>query len=53
GILQLMIDITQKGTSVVLATHNYSFFEKHPARTLKCEKGYLVDTLQKVGPEDF
>lgn len=53
GILQLMIDITQKGTSVLLATHNYSFFKKHPARTLKCEQGYLVDTLQKVGPEDF
>lgn len=53
GILQLMIDITQKGTSVLLATHNYSFFEKHPARTLKCENGYVVDTLQKVGPEDF
>ena len=53
GILQLMIDITKKGTSVLLATHNYSFFEKHPARTLKCESGYLVDTLQKVGPEDF
>jgi cell division transport system ATP-binding protein len=53
GILQLMIDITQKGTSVLLATHNYSFFKKHPARTLKCENGYVVDTLQKVGPEDF
>jgi cell division transport system ATP-binding protein len=53
GILQLMIDITKTGTSVLLATHNYSFFEKHPARTLKCENGYLVDTLQKVGPEDF
>jgi cell division transport system ATP-binding protein len=53
GILQLMIDITQTGTSVLLATHNYSFFKKHPARTLKCENGYVVDTLQKVGPEDF
>ncbi|TNF27777.1 MAG: ATP-binding cassette domain-containing protein [Bacteroidetes bacterium] len=53
GILQLMIDITQTGTSVLLATHNYSFFKKHPARTLKCESGYVVDTLQKVGPEDF
>lgn len=53
GILQLMIDITKTGTSVLLATHNYSFFEKHPARTLKCENGYVVDTLQKVGPEDF
>lgn len=53
GILQLMIDITEKGTSVLLATHNYSFFEMHPARTLKCENGYVVDTQQKVGPEDF
>ena len=53
GILQLMIDITKTGTSVLLATHNYSFFKKHPARTLKCESGYVVDTLQKVGPEDF
>ena len=52
GILQLFIDITAKGTAVILATHNYSFFEKHPARTLKCENGYLVDTKQ-VGPEDF
>lgn len=53
GILQLMVDITKTGTSVLLATHNYSFFEKHPARTLKCENGYVVDTQQKVGPEDF
>ena len=53
GILQLMIDITKTGTSVLLATHNYSFFKKHPARTLKCESGYVIDTLQKVGPEDF
>jgi len=48
-----MIDITAKGTSVILATHNYSFFEKHPARTLKCESGYLIDTLQRVSKEDF
>jgi cell division transport system ATP-binding protein len=53
GILQLFIDITAKGTSVILATHNYSFFERHPSRTLKCESGYLVDTQQRVGPEDF
>ena len=53
GILQLFIDITAKGTSVLLATHNYSFFEKHPARTLKCERGYLVDTQQRVSRDDF
>ena len=53
GIFNLMVDITKTGTSVLLATHNYSFFEKHPARTLKCENGYVIDTMQKVGPEDF
>jgi len=53
GILQLFIDITAKGTSVLLATHNYTFFEKHPSRTLKCERGYLVDTQQRVSRDDF
>lgn len=53
GIFNLMVDITKTGTSVLMATHNYSFFEKHPARTLKCENGYVIDTQQKVGPEDF
>lgn len=53
GIFDLMVDITKTGTSVLFATHNYSFFEKHPSRTLKCENGYVIDTLQKVGPEDF
>ncbi len=53
GIFNLMVEITKTGTSVLLATHNYSFFEKHPARTLKCENGYVIDTQQKVGPEDF
>jgi cell division transport system ATP-binding protein len=52
-ILQLLIDISKKGTAVLCATHNYNFFEQHQARTLKCDRGYLVDTLQKVGPEDF
>lgn len=53
GILQLFIDITAKGTSVLLATHNYTFFQKHPSRTLKCESGYLVDTQQRVSKDDF
>ena len=53
GILQLLIDISKKGTAVLMATHNYNFFEQHKARTLKCDRGYLVDTLQQVTPEDL
>lgn len=52
GILQLMIDISRKGTAILMATHNYNFFEKHPSRTLKCDGGYVIDT-QQVRPEDF
>ena len=53
GILQLLIDISKKGTAVLMATHNYNFFEQHKSRTLKCDRGYLVDTLQQVSAEDF
>lgn len=53
GIFNLMVEITRSGTPVLMATHNYSFFEKYPARTLKCESGYVIDTLQKVSREDF
>jgi cell division transport system ATP-binding protein len=53
GILQLMVDISRQGTAVLMATHNYSFLERHPARTLKCADGYLTDTQLQVRPEDF
>lgn len=41
GIMQLLFDISKSGRAVVMATHNYSFFRKFPARTIKCEAGRL------------
>lgn len=43
GILQLMVDINSTGTAVVMATHNYSFFDRFNSRTLKCEGGVLAE----------
>lgn len=42
GILRLLKDISHTGTAVLMATHDYSLFEKFPARTMKCEGGHLI-----------
>ena len=42
GIISLLMDISKTGRAVVIATHNYTFFDKYPARTLMCEFGKVV-----------
>jgi len=44
GIMQLLFDISKTGRAVLMATHDYSLFEKFPSRTLKCENGCVIDT---------
>lgn len=43
GILQLLKDISAKGTSVIIATHDYSAMQKFQTRTVVCENGTLVE----------
>jgi cell division transport system ATP-binding protein len=45
GILRLLTDISKTGRAVVVATHNYTILKKFSARTLKCEKGELIDVV--------
>ncbi|MFN5459983.1 MAG: cell division ATP-binding protein FtsE [Bacteroidota bacterium] len=42
-IMNLFRDITNSGTAVLFATHDYLLYEKFPGRTLKCENGKLVE----------
>jgi cell division transport system ATP-binding protein len=42
GIISLLMDISGTGRAVVMATHNYTFFDKYPARTLLCENGRVL-----------
>lgn len=42
GIIGLLFDISKTGSSVLMATHNYTFFEKFPSRTLLCEDGNVL-----------
>lgn len=42
GIVGLLFDISKTGSAVLLATHNYSFFNKFPSATIRCEGGNVV-----------
>jgi cell division transport system ATP-binding protein len=49
GILALLFDISKTGSSVLMATHNYTFFEKFPSRTLLCEGGNVITQFNHRG----
>ena len=42
-IVQLLHDICQKGTAVIMTTHNYTLVHNYPARIVKCENARLGD----------
>ena len=48
GIMRLLFEISSKGTTILMATHNYSLMEKFPGRILRCENGKLADTSSSV-----
>lgn len=46
-ILDLLIKITEQGTALLMATHNYNLIHYHPSRVLKLEDAQLGE----VAPE--
>lgn len=48
SIVQLLHDISQAGTAVVMTTHNLSFLDAFPGRVLRCEQASLVEAAQTV-----
>lgn len=42
-IVQLLHDICEKGTAVIMTTHNYTLVHNYPARIVKCENTCLTD----------
>ncbi len=42
-IMNLLIEISKTGRSVLMATHNYNLIEKFPNRIVKCELGKVSD----------
>ncbi len=52
GILNLLLDISKTGCTVLFATHNYALLKKYHARTLKCENLHLTE-VNKEEEIDF
>lgn len=46
GIMQILHNLSASGISIIMATHNNQIIKKFPARTIKCEKGRVVETEQ-------
>ena len=45
-IVQLLHDICEKGTAVIMTTHNYTLVHNYPARIVKCENARLGDVSE-------
>ncbi len=43
-IMKILFDIASNGRAIIMATHNYGLLKKFPSKTLKCEKGKLIET---------
>ena len=44
SILQLFLDINKSGTAILMATHNYDFLKRHPARVLRIDDDKIIDS---------
>jgi cell division transport system ATP-binding protein len=43
-IMQILLEISNSGRAVIIATHNYNLIRKFPARIVKCSDGKLEAT---------
>jgi cell division transport system ATP-binding protein len=47
-ILLLLKQISQNGTAVIMATHNYNLIRSFPSRIIKCENGIVHEDAKIV-----
>lgn len=43
GIMELLRDISKTGRAILMATHDYTLFQKFPGRIFRCDNGKVVD----------
>lgn len=44
-IMNLLIEISKKGTAILMATHDYRIIQKFPGKILRCENGIVGEVL--------
>lgn len=50
-IVQLLHDICNNGTAVIMSTHNYNIVNAFPARVVKCEGNMFYGVVDNSSPE--
>ena len=43
-IMNLLLEISKQGKTILMATHNYNLILKYPSRIIKCEDGMVKDS---------
>lgn len=46
-IMDLLKEINTKGTSVLMATHDYQLIQRFPSKTIKCDNNSIFEVIQK------
>ena len=42
-IMNLLMEISSKGKTILMATHNYNLILKYPSRIIRCDEGTVID----------
>ena len=45
NIMQLLTDITKKGTAVIMSTHNIALVHKYPGKAFQCQDGKMEQVI--------
>ena len=46
-VMEVLQEINQTGTTILMTTHDYNLIVKYPSKTLKCEDGKVFEVVQK------
>ena len=46
-IMEVLRNVNKQGTTVLMATHDFSIIQKYPGKTYKCEDGKVVEVAVK------
>lgn len=49
-LVELLKDICDNGTTVIIATHQYDLLEKYPGKVLRCDNGTLTEDSELSAP---
>ena len=48
GIMELLLEISNSGRAVFMATHNYNLIQKYPSKIVQCENGKIICSGNKT-----